>query len=269
MLRSAVVVAILATGCGRVGFGLFGDDAADDARGNDAVSTDSSPDATSFDVLIGDSHLVGYWKLDDGFFVDSSAFANNSSGCYASCPTLAAGVRGMAGDFHNSEGIEIGTVQPLASLANNLTLAAWVNLRSITDYGAVLSNDRDCSNCQTLNGFSLWSSLYSLSPTFLLWNQSMTSFGPNGPSGNLPLNTWVFLAATYDGQVARLYIDGTLVNSANRAAAVGVPHSYPLRIGHQGFDFNGGVDGLIDEVMIFDRPLTAPEIQTIYQALES
>ncbi|HUS32353.1 MAG TPA: hypothetical protein VMZ53_27825, partial [Kofleriaceae bacterium] len=183
MVRAVAVLAILASGC-RIGFDIFdGDDALDDApRGDTTTPIDIIPDGPAFDALISDGHLVGYWKLDDGFFVDSSTFGNNAGNCYASCPTLAPGVRGMAADFHNMEGIEVGTVAPLSSLANNLTLAAWVNLRSITTYSAIISNDRDCSNCQTLSGFSLWASLYDLAPTFLLWNQSMTSFGPNGPS---------------------------------------------------------------------------------------
>jgi hypothetical protein len=63
-------------------------------------------------------------------------------------------------------------------------------------------------------------------------------------------------------------VNGVEVNRADRGNAIGLPHSYPLRIGHQGFDFNGGVDGLIDEVMVFDRALTASEVQTIYNALK-
>ncbi len=267
VLRTGLLVALLAAGCGRFGFDPFGDDD-DDVTSTDAPATDSAQPDSAFDVLLGDSHLVGYWKLDDALFTDTSQYGNAATTCYAACPTLAPGLRGMAADFHNLEGLQVGTVAPLSSLSTSLTLGAWVNLRTITDYGAVISNDRDCSNCQTLSGFSLWSSLYSQAPTFLLWNQSMTAMGPRNPIGNIATNTWVFLAGTYDNQTARLYIDGAQVDSQDLPSAIGLPHSYPLRIGHQGFDYDGGVDGLVDEVMIFDRALTPAEIQTIYTALK-
>jgi hypothetical protein len=244
MLRTAVTLAMLATGCGRLGFGLF-EDSPDDAPRDDAPPADATPDSASFDLLINDGHLVGYWKLDDTTFADSSASGNGIGTCYVTCPTLASGLRGMAADFHNSEGLEIGTVAPLSSLANNLTLAAWVNLRTITDYAAVISNDRECSNCQILNGFSLWASITQTPPKMLLWNQSQLSFGP-GAATVLPTGTWVFLASTYDGQTARLYVDGIQRNAVVRTNAIGTPHTYPLR---------------------FDRALTDTEIQTIYNAL--
>jgi hypothetical protein len=263
--KLALVAAICAAGCGR--FNFDGSDTRRDAPPDNAVPGDLQPDSAAFDVLIADSHLVAYWKLDDTTFADSSTYGNAIGSCYMACPTLALGLRGMAADFHDSEGLEVGTVAPLSSLASAVTLAAWVKLRSITAYAAVISNDRDCSNCQVLSGFSLWASITGAPPSMLLWNQSQQSFGPADDTV-LPTGTWVFLAGTYDGQTARLFVDGALQSSLGRTNAIGTPHTFPLRIGHQGFDFMGGVDGLIDEVMIFDRALTTAEIQTIYQALK-
>ena len=236
MLRGAVLVAMLATGCGRLGFGEDGPPIEDG--------------------------LVGYWKLDDTRFLDSSGYGNPANTCYDGCPTLAPGVRGMAADFHDAEGLEVGTVAPLSGLSQSLTLAAWVNLRSFTDYGVVISTDRDC--CETQNGFSLWASLFQLQARMHLWNQSSTAVGPV----ILPTNTWVFLVGTYDGQTAALYADGVIQTTVTHADAIGLPHSYPLRIGHPGYDFGGGLDGLVDEVMIFDRALSDAEITTIYTALK-
>jgi hypothetical protein len=260
VVRAGLLVA-LAAGCGRLGFDPFGDDdvLSDAANGSDTAQ----PDSDAFDVLIADSHLVGYWKLDDGFFQDSSQYGNAANSCYASCPTLAPGVRGMAADFHNAEGLEVGTVAPLSSLSTNLTVAAWVNLRSLTDYGAIVSTDRDC--CLTQNGFSLWASRYQMYPHFDMWNQGQFFCGGTNPP---PLNTWIFYAATYDNQEGRFFIDGSEYDNIFVTNAIGTPHSFPLRIGHMGFDYLGGLDGLVDEVMIFDRALTAAEIQTIYTELK-
>jgi hypothetical protein len=79
----------------------------------------------------------------------------------------------------------------------------------------------------------------------------------------LAINTWHFIAGTYDGSVLRLYVDGVLVNSA---ALISRPAqtAEPLLIG---WKFGGIVSdhfaGLIDELQIYNRALSASEVNTI------
>jgi len=92
-----------------------------------------------------------------------------------------------------------------------------------------------------------------------------SGFGPGNEVAtgmNLPLNTWTHLAATFDGTTYRFYINGALVASA--AGTLGPINSAPLVIGGSGGCSTFG--GLIDEVEIFNRALTAAEIQAIYVA---
>ena len=80
--------------------------------------------------------------------------------------------------------------------------------------------------------------------------------------------TWVHIAGTYDGTMARLYVDGQLVSSqplTGRFAA----DTTPFILGANG---NGVGDasvserfpGRIDEVMLYRRALSADEIQMLY-----
>ncbi|MEU4407902.1 LamG domain-containing protein [Streptosporangium sp. NPDC023963] len=72
----------------------------------------------------------------------------------------------------------------------------------------------------------------------------------------LPLNTWVHLAGTFDGDVIRLYVNGTPVaESYPRVGPVRADVFGPLLIGHSGFT------GLIDEVRVYTTALTAAQIQ--------
>ena len=79
-------------------------------------------------------------------------------------------------------------------------------------------------------------------------------------SAGLGLNSWSFLASTYDGSVLRLYVNGVLVSSSavsgSLAASSGV-----LRIGGNGV-WPEWFAGLIDEVRIYNRALSAGEIQS-------
>ncbi|MCI0591228.1 MAG: LamG domain-containing protein, partial [Gammaproteobacteria bacterium] len=73
-------------------------------------------------------------------------------------------------------------------------------------------------------------------------------------------NTWVHLAGTYDGKTERLYVDGVQVGSLKVSGNIQVTDGV-LRIGGNspwGEYFNGR----IDEIRVYDRALTAAEIQS-------
>jgi len=80
----------------------------------------------------------------------------------------------------------------------------------------------------------------------------------------LSTGTWTHIAGTYDGSVVKVYVNGLLDGSAAGTAAIPT-NNLPLRIGA---DQNGGsvFNGLIDEVEIFNRALSASEIAAISNA---
>jgi hypothetical protein len=80
-----------------------------------------------------------------------------------------------------------------------------------------------------------------------------------GPT-QLALNTWTHLAITYDGSSQRLYING--VEVANRAQSGTIATSAEvLRIGGNSV-WGEYFQGRIDEVRIYNRALSASQIQT-------
>jgi hypothetical protein len=87
--------------------------------------------------------------------------------------------------------------------------------------------------------------------------------------GSVPLNQWTHVACTYDRQVARLYLNG--VEVAAEAGTQPIPTApRELWIGNEEPLLSNGMirqfDGLIDEVEIFNRALSASEIQAIFDA---
>jgi hypothetical protein len=74
------------------------------------------------------------------------------------------------------------------------------------------------------------------------------------------LNAWTHLAATYDGATLRLYVNG--VQSASRALTGAIRTSTgALRIGGNNIWTGEWFAGLIDEVRIYNRVLSAAELQ--------
>jgi hypothetical protein len=73
-------------------------------------------------------------------------------------------------------------------------------------------------------------------------------------------NAWRHLATTYDGTTMRIYVDGTQVYE--RAASGAITNSAgALRIGGNKV-WNEWFKGLIDEVRIYNRALTAAQLQS-------
>src|SRR5207248_6908965 len=76
----------------------------------------------------------------------------------------------------------------------------------------------------------------------------------------IPTASWSHLAATYDGTTERLYVNGAQVASLAISGTISTSSS-PLKIGGNAI-WGEWFDGLIDEVRIYNRPLSAIEIQS-------
>ena len=139
-------------------------------------------------------------------------------------------------------------------LTSGMTLEAWVNPSALgaTAWRCVLFKEQ--TNDMVY-------SLYAHQGTAPL-GQVFTGGQERNAVGTaaIPLNAWTHLASTYDGANLRLYVNGTLVKT------VAVTGAMPISNGvlHMGGDSVWGeyYAGLIDDVRIYNRALSATEIQT-------
>ena len=76
---------------------------------------------------------------------------------------------------------------------------------------------------------------------------------------------WHHVAGVYDGTNMFLYVDGTLDVSKPATGSI-VQNSYPVCIGHNAEAPASSFNGLIDEVSLYNRALTAAEIQADHEA---
>ena len=80
-------------------------------------------------------------------------------------------------------------------------------------------------------------------------------------------NAWHMVAGTFDGTAVRLYLDGLLVGSAPASGAIGYGlTSNAFVIGNatpSGCSQNTSFSGDLDEVMVFDRALSAAQVAAL------
>ncbi len=79
-------------------------------------------------------------------------------------------------------------------------------------------------------------------------------------NGVLEAETWYHVAGTYDGSTMRLYLDGELLDSNDVSGTLFCCNGVHLSW------WNEPLDGLLDEVGIYNRALSAEEIYAIYEA---
>src|SRR5438128_4628205 len=80
-------------------------------------------------------------------------------------------------------------------------------------------------------------------------------------SSSITTGIWYHLAATFDGTTVKGYLDGVQACSASAAATT--IRSSNIKIGSSGYAVNNFFDGIIDEVLIYNRALTAEEIAAL------
>ena len=215
----------------------------------------------SISPLYSQSGLVGWWPLTEGsgtIAYDQSGSGNN--GTWSGTPVggsyyTGGKVGNYSGNFDGStDYVDAGTgsaIHPTSSL----TVATWANLKSTASVIRIIS---------TTSGNNGW----AMSPAagvsrFFLGNGSGL-YVTSGPTLNA--NAWYFMVGTWNGSVVNFYVNGTLVaTSSFTGLQYASGASNDLRIGNEaaGDDFTSG---LIGDVRIYNRALSATEIAAIYNA---
>lgn len=151
--------------------------------------------------------------------------------------------------------------------AQYVTLSAWVLSSRVSGLpGKILDKDRR-------KGYSLGLGQKNNS------NRGLLEFSISWDTGALSSRgvcdgRWHHVAGTYDGQICRLYVDGAMVMQRSTPVPGPIPRNHwDLCIGNSVVEYEGGTfssfDGLIDEVRVYNRALSAAEIQALASATKA
>ena len=179
---------------------------------------------------------------------DSSAFGH--TGELIGGPARVAGRYGSALQFDGVDDlVRIGDAGPL-NLASGMTVEAWVAPTATDGWRTVLAKGRRSDLSYALYG--------GLRPSAHVSTAGAVTGFARAPS-DLQAGAWTHLAATYDGTTLRLFVNGV-------QAAANAERSGPLTPGDGALTIGGNemwqewFAGRIDEVRVYDRPLTAAEV---------
>ncbi len=211
-------------------------------------------------ALYNPSGLVGYWPMDEGSGSSTQDLSGNSNiGTWSGTPAGTSGyysggkVGSWAGYFNGSS--DMVSIPDTASL--DLSSALSVSLWLKTSGGMAMD----------ILTKSTTSPNYSMDITGKIrffGYEGATPVGYTTGVGNI-LNDgiWHYVVGTYDGSFFKLYEDGALVASGGAVGNLST-NANALQVGYR--PAVGFFLGSIDDVRIYNRALSAAEIQAMYNA---
>ncbi len=223
---------------------------------------DGGPDPYVYEVgnnlFISPLKPVGSWSFDEGTgTIANDSSGNNNNGTLINGPTWTDGQINKAISF---DGVDDYVNSSFLYPSNVFSVETWLKRTGTIDYtysfaGVVgIRYATDMLRGIVIMSDNIYYHDHSGTPTYL----------SSGVIVNL--NTWYHTVITYDGSVLKIYIDGVLKNSYNNPA-LSSEVGYETQIGAIYFQSgqNRSFKGLIDEVRIYNRALSAEEIQMHYE----
>ena len=211
---------------------------------------------------------VGLWHFDEGKgdkAYDSSVNVNN--GDLTKMDTTTCWVPGKFGKALSFDGVDdyVEVASDSSIMPATLTIEAWIQPGKTGARQSIVSKWDGGGDAS-----------YSLELTsgnkFLFYlHNGTTTQSITGTTGVI-IGTWYHVAGTYDGFIARLYVNGNLEAGPTTLVAPMTSSSVPLRIGASGksspYPICCAFKGLVDEVRIWDIALTGFQLEPVPVAMD-
>jgi len=161
--------------------------------------------------------------------------------------------------FDGDNYIEVANDKSL-EISDAITIQAWIRPEDLSSHRTVLGK---WYQDQATWSYVLYATGSNGGAGFRLHDGSHNFVQLTSWSKEPVINEWAHLVATYNGSVAKVYINGTEVSSYSTVGTIAV-NSNPLWIGKEGY--GNPMNGVMDEIAIWNNGLSSDEVVTLYNA---
>ncbi len=236
------------------------------------IGTDETAKSTEINTPLSgrfkDSSLVGYWSFDGanmGATTATDLSGNNNTGTLYNGVKKVPGINGQALSF---DGVNdyVGVPHNINQINLPLTVSVWVKSSIVIqgNFRAIISKYPAAS----YNGWNIDSSGGNYYFYYFKDANNKLVTGNYGYSFGTANTSWTHLVAVVDTSGLIMYRDGILKTTASWTGTAGnSTQTAPLSIGFIALQSAGSAfNGLIDEVRLYNRVLSASEIAEQYRA---
>jgi len=212
------------------------------------------------------SKPIAWYKFDEG----QGTIANNSGSIGSilnatlsgnTLPTWTTGKINKGLSLNGIEGVgSVVTTGATLSLTSDVTYTGWFKINSFNDWASVFGNLKYNSGTSSVGiNFIPFNGYIKVCSGTGSGNYNTNDF----TSTEITTNKWIYGALVYNGSEIKVYINGKLINSANRSSIVHTNTTFTM--GRWASDYSGyNFPGSIDEVKIYNYALSADEIKQDY-----
>ncbi len=211
--------------------------------------------------------LVAHWQFDEGSgttAVDSSG--NGHDGNLLGDPEWVAGMIGSGAlSFDGSDGLVDVDHDEALNITDELTITLWVKVGDLGTYYFLVGKQPSGTAGDNYPGnyeFRTESNTGALQFGHQEAEGEQYTFYTSETS--ITAEQWYHVAVSVtNGKLVEFYIDGLPAGSAEQLTNFGVLNDEPVRIGGRkdGYSF---FNGILDDVRLYDRALSAVQIQKLY-----
>jgi hypothetical protein len=205
--------------------------------------------------------LIGNWRFNEGSGTTASDSSPNSlHGFLTNGTSWAIGAFQTAASFDGVNDSVVIPDNPALRLSNNMTIALWV-FKSSENSDWVRYFGKGGA---TTRNYGLWDEAGPAGRVLFQCMTSPTTYLGMFSTLQVPIGIWTHIAFTWHGSTGTIYINGELDVSA---ALTGTPVTSSDSATAAYAGYHGYLNGGVDEVALYSRALSAPEVMALYKGL--
>jgi hypothetical protein len=208
--------------------------------------------------------ILAWWPFDETSGPIAAELIGGRVGTWFNSPTPAPGEVGNALQFNGTNFVAVADDPAWSFGSNDFSIELWANFSTPGGGSTGEPSNIFIGHDEGPEDRNKW--FFALGGGNLEFHINSPTLGPQffplvpfSPA----INTWYHLAVTRSGVLYSIYINGVLAGSATNSASIPTAAAF-LTIGEA--ENIGFMNGLLDEVTIYNRALTGAEIANIFAA---
>lgn len=210
---------------------------------------------------------VGLWKFDEGSGSIAYDSAGDNDGTLVNGPVWTTGkINGALSFDGDNDYVDCGNDASLNMGTSQWTATAWFKISDSTEYKGILGKWNSIGNNELYRivvSESSSSGGVQNKVSFVIYDGGTHYFATS--TTTVTDDKWHCVTGVKDSNRMRIYVDGVHENNIAMPSSADISNSAKLVIGRANEVGGWGFNGLIDDVRIYNRALSAGEIAELYR----